>query len=114
MLATSSALSAALTLHLIRFAITAGALIIIARYGALPPFAATLGLVAARRAVLQAVLGVRETPRGVEAGKSPRDAAIGFAGLANASIPAGERWGPAGRARRSLIRRRSREVGLQI
>ena len=83
MLATSSAPSVALTLHLIRFAITAGALIVIARHGALPLLAATLGLLAARTAVLQAVLGVGETPRGVMAEISPRDAAIGLAGVAN-------------------------------
>jgi hypothetical protein len=97
MLATSSALSAALTLHLVRFAITAGALIVIARYGALPLLAATLGLVAVRTAVLQVVSGLRETPRGVMAGISPRDAAVGFAGLANSSILRGGAMGAGGR-----------------
>jgi len=98
MLATASAPSAALALHLVRFAVTAGALIVIARHGALPLLAATLGLVAARTAVLQAVSRVRETPRGIMAGISPRDAAMGFAGLANASIPRGGAMGAGVRA----------------
>ena len=102
-LATSSAPSAALTLHLIRFAITAGALIVIARYGALPLLAATFGLVAARTAVLQAVSSVGETPRGVMAGISPRDAAIGFAGLANPSIPRGGAGGWGSRPAPSIL-----------
>lgn len=95
MLATSSAPSAALTLHLIRFAVTGGALIVIARHGAVPLLAATLGVVAARTAVLQAVSGIGETSR-AEIG--PRDAAIGFAGLAHSSIPRGGAMGAGGRS----------------
>jgi hypothetical protein len=53
MLATGSALSAGLVLHMIRFPIIAGALIVIARYGALPLLAATIGILAARAAVLR-------------------------------------------------------------
>jgi hypothetical protein len=53
MLATGSSLSAGLVLHLIRFPITVGALIVIARYGALPLVAATLGILASRTAVLR-------------------------------------------------------------
>jgi F1F0 ATPase subunit 2 len=52
MLATGSSLPRALALHLVRFAITAGALAVIARHGALPLLAATLGLVASRTAAL--------------------------------------------------------------
>jgi hypothetical protein len=55
MLAMGSSLSAGLVLHLIRFPITASALIVIARYGALPLLAATLGILAARTAVLRLV-----------------------------------------------------------
>jgi hypothetical protein len=53
MLAIGSSLSAGLMLHLIRFPITAGALIVIAQYGALPLLAATLGILVARTAVLR-------------------------------------------------------------
>jgi F1F0 ATPase subunit 2 len=89
MLATSCAPPAALTLHLIRFAVTAGALIVIARHGALPLLTAMLGLVVARTAVLQAVTGAGETPRGGVAAISPPDAAIGLAGMANSCVPRG-------------------------
>jgi F1F0 ATPase subunit 2 len=53
MLATGSSLSAGLVLHLIRFPIIAGALVFIARYGALPLLAAMLGIRAARTAALR-------------------------------------------------------------
>jgi hypothetical protein len=53
MLATGSSLSAGLVLHLIRFPVIAGALVFTARYGALPLLAATLGILAARTAVLR-------------------------------------------------------------
>jgi hypothetical protein len=53
MLAMGSSLSAGLVLHLIRFPIIAGALIVIARYGALPLLAATLGILGARTAALR-------------------------------------------------------------
>jgi hypothetical protein len=55
MLVTGSSLGAALALHLIRFAITGGALFLIARHGALPLLAATLGILGARMAVVRAV-----------------------------------------------------------
>jgi F1F0 ATPase subunit 2 len=87
MLATASAPAAALALHLIRFAVTAGALSVIARHGAVPLLAATLGVLAARTVVLQAVLGVGETRSGGTAG--PRDAAIAVAGMANSPLPRG-------------------------
>jgi hypothetical protein len=47
-------LAAALTLHLLRWLVTAGALIVIARHGAAALVAATVGLLAARTAVLAA------------------------------------------------------------
>ena len=53
MLATGSSLPSGLALHLARFAITAGALALIVRHGALPLLAATLGILAARTAVLR-------------------------------------------------------------
>jgi F1F0 ATPase subunit 2 len=53
MLATGSSLPAAVAVHLIRFAITAGVLVLIARHGALPLLAATLGIIASRTAVLR-------------------------------------------------------------
>jgi hypothetical protein len=53
MLVMGSSLSAGLVLHLIRFPITAIALIVIAPYGALPLLAAMLGILAARTALLR-------------------------------------------------------------
>jgi F1F0 ATPase subunit 2 len=52
MLAAGSSLPAALVFHLARFVVTVGALTVIARHGALPLLAATLGLLAARTAVI--------------------------------------------------------------
>ncbi len=51
-LAAGASLPRAFALHLGRFAITAGALTVIARYGAVPALAALLGLLASRAAVL--------------------------------------------------------------
>lgn len=82
MLAVPSALPVALTLHLVRFALTAGTLTVIAVHGALPLLAATLGLLAARTAVLKAVSG--ETLRSVMAGVGPPGR---LAGTANSSLP---------------------------
>lgn len=63
MLAASTSFRAALTLHLVRFPLTAGALVLIARHGAAPLLAATLGLVAARTAVVAtAVQGAGAAP----------------------------------------------------
>jgi F1F0 ATPase subunit 2 len=53
MLVSGSSLPAGLALHLVRFAVTAGALALIARHGALPLLAATLGILASRAAVLR-------------------------------------------------------------
>jgi hypothetical protein len=55
MLVTGSSLVAALALHLIRFAMTAGALALIALHGALPLLVAALGILAARTAVLRMI-----------------------------------------------------------
>lgn len=67
MLTTGASLPAALALHLARFAVTAGALLLIARQGALPLLAATLGILAARGVVIRAALASRATASG-EAG----------------------------------------------
>ena len=61
MLATPSALAAALTLHLLRWVVTAGALTVIARHGAAALLAAAFGLLAARTAVV-AVFGTVSAP----------------------------------------------------
>jgi hypothetical protein len=53
LLAAGPSLAAGLALHLIRFPVTAGALILIVRHGALPLIAAMLGILAARTAVLR-------------------------------------------------------------
>jgi N-ATPase, AtpR subunit len=53
MLATGSSLSVGLVLHLIRFPVIAGVLVLVAQYGALPLLAAMLGILAARSAVLR-------------------------------------------------------------
>lgn len=52
MLAAGSSLLPGLALHLVRFAITASALALIAGHGALPLLAAMLGVLASRTAVL--------------------------------------------------------------
>jgi F1F0 ATPase subunit 2 len=52
MLAAGASLLLALALHLVRFAITVGALTVIARHGALPLLASMLGLLASRATVL--------------------------------------------------------------
>jgi F1F0 ATPase subunit 2 len=55
MLAAGSSLPAALALHLVRFPVTAGALVLVAHHGALPLLAAMLGILAARTAVVRAL-----------------------------------------------------------
>jgi len=54
MLAAPASFTAALTLHLLRFPVTAAALVVVARHGAAPLLAATLGVVAARTVVVTA------------------------------------------------------------
>jgi CRP-like cAMP-binding protein len=53
MLAAGSALATGVALHVVRFAVTAAALTFIARHGALPLITVTLGVTAARTAVLK-------------------------------------------------------------
>jgi F1F0 ATPase subunit 2 len=53
MLTGEATLPRALVLHLIRLAATAGALTVVARHGAMPLLAATLGIMASRTAVLR-------------------------------------------------------------
>jgi F1F0 ATPase subunit 2 len=63
MLVTGSSLPLTLAFHLIRFAGTAGALVVIARHGALPLLAAALGILASRTAVLRPDLSPMSAPR---------------------------------------------------